>query len=305
MSIKPDLVIVAIVALIVIAAGMVAGSIALAQTTSPSGVMTNFGDYTPNLIGSEATPQAPVPIEDGAVTTTISRAGSTIDLDSLKLVNNQWGAPADEDLTCAVYHNQGKNFGWYWKRPEPKAKPGINGVLPIYPSLRIGGNPWEQSNSAYFPIRLNAIESSTFQVAYDYPAAPTGIFDLAYDMFFMDTDKSSPNPVIKAEVMIWLQGTIEQSPQTYQGDFSDGLNTYELYSYVMSSGRIYYAYIMKGQTHFKAQHTVDVKKLLDNLDLNPNWYIPGVELGSEVVNGSGKIEISQFSVKVNSLVIEQ
>ena len=178
-------------------------------------------------------------------------------------------------------------------------------MLPIYPSLRIGGNPWEQSNSAYFPIKVSEIQSATFQVAYDYPAAPTGAFDLAYDMFFMDTNKPSPNPEIKAEIMIWLQGTIGQPPQTYKEDFTDGHNTYELYSYVMSCGRLYYAFIMKGQPQFQAQHAVDVKKLLDNLDLDPNWYIPGVELGSEVVNGSGKIEISKFSVNVNGSVIEQ
>jgi hypothetical protein len=331
MSNKSKLVTAAIAALIVLAAGSVVGSIVLAQTSSPGVVSENILNNAAPVTQSETTSQAPVPFVDGlelisqapaadgddasvngvnggsneATTATVNKAGATIDLDSLKLVNNQWGAPADEKLTCAVYHNQSKNFGWYWNRQEPKTKPGIEGVLPIYPGLRIGGNPWEQSNSAYFPIRVSALESLTFQVTYNYPAVPTGAFDLAYDIFFTDTNKSRPDPEIKAEVMIWLQGTIEQPQATFKGDYTDRLNTYALFSHVMSSGRLYYAFVMKGQYQFQAQHTVDVKKLLGNLDLNPNWYIPGVELGSEVVNGSGKIEINQFSIKMNNSVIEQ
>jgi hypothetical protein len=328
---KSKLVLFAIVTLTVLVIGSVVGSIVLAQTSSPGGITVNNGNNAAQVAQSETTAQTPVSIVDGVdtfsnipaaygdqtrsqgfsgnmsetSTSTTARAGATIDLDSLKLVNNQWGASADENLTCAVYHNQSKNFGWSWNRQDPKTKPGIDGVLPIYPGLRIGGNPWEQSNSAYFPIRMSAVETLTFQVAYDYPAVPTGAFDLAYDMFFMDTNKSSPHPEIKAEVMIWLQGTIEQPQETYKGDYTDGRNTYELFSHVMSSGRLYYAFVMKGKPQFQARHTVDVKKLLDNLDLNPNWYIPGVEFGSEVVNGSGKIEINKFSLNVNNSVIEQ
>ena len=99
--------------------------------------------------------------------------------------------------------------------------------------------------------------------------------------------------------MIWLQGTIGQTPQTYKGDFTDGHYTYELYSNVRANGRLYNAFFMKGQPQFQAQHTVDAKRLLDNLHLDPNWYLLGVEFGNEIVDGSGQIEIIKFSVNLN------
>ena len=221
------------------------------------------------------------------------------------LNNNTWGAPPDEILTSGVYLNDDGTFGWYWNRQDPKTKADVNGILPIYPSLRIGGNPWEQSKLAHFPIQLNAIKSLSFVVDYVYPEAPKGTYDLAYDLFFLDTDKSSEHPEIKTEVMIWLQGTIAQNPQTYKGEFTDGYNTYGLYSYVMSDGRLYDAFIMKGPPVFQAQYTINVKALLDKLDLNPSWYLPGVELGNEVLNGSGKNAISKFAVDLNGSTIER
>jgi hypothetical protein len=236
---------------------------------------------------------------------TTDQAGHTINFDPLKLVNNEWGAPADENLTCAVYVDQGRKFGWHWNRQDPKTRPGIACLQPIYPSVRIGGNPWEQPTSAYFPVKVGEIKSLDFSVAYDYPEIPTGAFNLAYDLFLSETDQASQNPAIKAEVMIWMHGTIGQPSETYKGDFSDGQNTYELYSYVMSNGRLYNAFVMKGNPEFRTQHTVNVKRLLDNLDLDSKWYIPGIELGNEIVNGSGKIEISKFSVNMNGSVIER
>jgi hypothetical protein len=56
---------------------------------------------------------------------------------------------------------------------------------------------------------------------------------------------------------------------------------------------------MDGQPQFQAQHTADVKRLLANIAIDPNWYLLGVDLGSEIVAGTGKIEISQFNVNLN------
>jgi hypothetical protein len=236
---------------------------------------------------------------------TATHPGGTINLAPIKLVNNEWGAPPDEKLTCGVYSDQGKKFGWYWNRQDPKLKPGSPGLLPIYPSIRIGGNHRQQSDLAHFPIKVKDIKSLEFQVDYDYTEDPSGTYNLAYDWFLLNTDKSSPEAVRKAEIMIWLHATICPPPEAYKGDFSDGHNTYALYAYTMSDGRLYYAFIMKGKPEFQSRHKVDVKKLTDNLNLDPGWYIPGIELGSEIVNGSGKIEISRFSVNMNGTVIEK
>jgi hypothetical protein len=245
-------------------------------------------------------------VPDNPVTqsTNAGLPGETIKFNVLKLVNNQWGAPPDEKLTSGVYLDQGKKFGWYWDRPDPRLKPDGTILLPIYPSIRIGGNHREQSSLANFPIKMRDLRSLSFLVDYNYPQQPTGTYNFSYDMFLLDRDKSSSEAIRKAEIMIWLQHTFGQPPQYYKGDVSDGYHNYALYSYTMPDGRLYRAFIMKDDSRLQSQHYVDVKKLLDQLNLDPDWCLPGVELGNEIVNGSGKIEIDRFSVNLNGSVIE-
>lgn len=234
-----------------------------------------------------------------ALTASKNKAWAQISAGSRILTNNVWGAPPGEVVVSNVYTESGGSFGWTWNRQDPRAKPGSARAEPIYPNVRIGGTPWAASNSRYFPLKVGETTSLEFSVSYDYPMVPTGSFNLAYDVFFSGTNQPAAKPRIDAEVMIWVHGTAKQPPNTYKGDFSDGRNTYALYSWVMQNGRLYYSFIMKGDPQYKADHTVDAVKLIDNLKLDPTLYIHGVELGSEVCGGAGKIEITRLSVNVN------
>ncbi len=227
-----------------------------------------------------------------------SQASDHIYFDSKGLINNTWGAPSEEKLSSGIYLNKDKTFGWYWDRPDPLRKSGINCFQPIYPSIRTG-SPWESSRTTYFPVKVSEVKTLKFDVEYSYPVPPAGTYNLAYDMFLSGTNQASSDPRPKAEIMIWLHHTLQQPPEVYKGDFSDGINTYKLYSFTMPNGRLYYAFVMKEQTPLKAHHIVDAKKLMDNLGLDSNWYLHGVELGNEVVSGSGKIEISKLIVILN------
>jgi hypothetical protein len=178
-------------------------------------------------------------------------------------------------------------------------KPGINVYQPIYPNIRTGGCPWELSRTPLFPIKFSDIKTLTFDAEYKYPESPTGTYNLAYDMFLSDTTQVSPDPRPKVEIMIWLHHTLQQPREVYKGDFTDNINNYELYSFTMPNGRLYYAFLMKNQTPLQAHHTVDARKLMDYLGLDSNWYLHGVELGNEIVNGSGKIEIDKIEISLN------
>jgi hypothetical protein len=227
------------------------------------------------------------------------KASAKIDFGSRKLMNNLWGAPPGEELISTIYLNQDNSFGIAWDRQSPKKGDTARAILPIYPSVRVGGSPWETSNCQDFPTKLGDIHSLTLDVDYSYPTVPSGSFDFAYDVFLSDTNKPSASPHPEAEVMIWIQGTAKQPASAYKGDFQDGPNTYSLYSWTMPSGRQYFSFLLKGAAIYQGSHTVDAKGLLDKLSLDPNWYVTGIELGNEVYNGSGKIEISRLSVNLN------
>ncbi len=218
---------------------------------------------------------------------------------SYKLINNTWGANLEENLTSGIYINPDKSFGWFWKRDAPRPRAGEDNIKPLYPSVRIGGCPWEANPHDVFPVRLDAVKTLKFDLEYDYPEQPQGSYNLAYDFFLTDTNQVSANPKPKAEVMIWLQATFPQPTDAYRGDVSDGINNYTFHSWTMADGRLYYSFTLKEQTGLQGLNTVNVDRLIANLGLNQSWYIHGIELGNEIVQGSGKIEIKKLDVFVN------
>jgi hypothetical protein len=218
-----------------------------------------------------------------------------------KLVNNTWGAGPGENLTSGIFRDTGRSFGWYWERNNPVPCAGETKSKPIYPSVRIGGSPWEASTTASFPVRLGDLK--TLNLDYTYLAAPTGTFNLAYDIFLSDTNVPDANPKPQAEVMIWLQNTMLQPASSYKGEFSDGNNTFKLYSWVMSNGREYYSFVLQDQNGPSRHSSVNALQLLGNLGLDPGWYLHGIELGNEVISGSGKIAITRLAITVNGVTL--
>jgi hypothetical protein len=222
-----------------------------------------------------------------------------IDFNSSQLINDCWGIGTGETLRSGIFYNSAEDFGWYWNRDNPKLKTGFDTVQPIYPDVRIGGNPPQNSKSPYFPIALGSLNSLQLGTTYNYQSRPTGTFDLAYDMFFSDSDQAQSMRQIKAEVMVWLMATAKQPPETYKGNFSDGYHNYQLYSWTRKDGRRYSAFVMIGEPQFQTHVTVDARKLIDQLGINSNWYLYGVALGNEVWDGSGRIQIREFSLNLN------
>jgi hypothetical protein len=279
-----------------------AGVILVVPLTIATLLFGSCGDghhYSLKMVSPLAADADNPPVLTPVITVTRSEPWDKIEFGQLTLSNNIWGAPEDERLTSRIYTDQDRSFGWQWERNEAKPRPGENLTKPIYPSVRIGGSPWEPSMTQYFPVKLRDIKSFKFELAYNYPVAPTGIFNLAYDMFLTDTPQPCSDPVRKAEVMIWLQHTFPQPPEAYRGDVTDGINTYEYYSMPLSNWQ-YYSFVIKEQPPSNPHFVIDAKRLLDHLGLDRDWYIPGVELGNEVVSGSGKIEISKFKLNLNN-----
>jgi len=290
--------------------------LSVACVSNPDSIKTSNPTKSPDKVSTPTSIESLIPAvssspgissRDLSPTTTVSPtrmnsptpARNTIFFGSRTLTNNIWGAPQDEILDSGVFLNPDNSFGWYWSRENPRLKADNNLVQPIFPNVRIGGNMTIESNSRFFSALTSEITSLKFEVSYKYLVAPTGAYNLAYELLFSDTNRPNANPIPKAEVMIWIHATFTQPPSTYQGDFTDGNNNYHLYSWIRSDGRLYASFIQESLPQLQADHTVDVKSLLGNLTIDSSWYLLGVEFGSEVVNGSGKIEIDKLSVNLN------
>ncbi len=222
-----------------------------------------------------------------------------VDFGSWTLTNDTWGALPEEALSSGVFMNDDKTFGWYWDRANPLKKPGETYVKPIFPNARIGGTHLIESTTKTFPIKLKDIKSMTFDVAYDYLTKPTGSYNLAYEMFFTNTDRPDPNLVPRVEVMIWLEHTFPQPPNTLKGTYSDSGNSYDLNSWTMADGRDYYSFSIQKLPPLPVQHRADASNIFNQLSLDQNLYLMGIQFGNEVVEGSGRIKISQLKITLN------
>jgi hypothetical protein len=224
---------------------------------------------------------------------------NTLTFGSRMIINNRWGAPPEEKLTCGIFLNPDESFGWYWNRPDPVQKPGMTIFQPLYPNVKIGSDVGEKPVNKNLPVQVKSIQQFQFNVTCTYPTSPTETYNLAYQMYFADTDKPAPGTQANLEAMIWIQQTFGQPPSAYKGEFSDGHNNYKLYSYTQFNGMPYSAFLIQDQPVFQPQYTVDAKKLLDVLEINPDWYLFSIHFGSEIVKGAGKIEISRYVIILN------
>lgn len=239
------------------------------------------------------------PVYSGANETGTLEYAHTINDGELMLVNNVWGITAQEKnnntLQSYIYTRANGDFGWEWSRPDPS---GI--VYPIYPEVVVGSTVGStDSTTKIFPIRYGDINTWTSDVEFQYTKIPTGRYNFAYDIYLVNGSNN-----VKFNFMIWISGHIDDAE--YVQDISDGINKYGYYRRKAEGDTNYpwHAFILdqQGGTKFK----VDIKKLLDQIPdkINKNWYVKGIELGNEIYNGSGKIEINKYITSLNGQVID-
>lgn len=231
-----------------------------------------------------------------------------IDFGSRRLSTNLWGTPSEEDISLndnCVFKYPGY-FGWSWSRKNPIAFQGENNTAPIYPSVGTGTDPWGgYSTSKYLPVRIMNISLFTLDVSYYYAAlpSPSDSVNLAYDIWITDTDKPNPETP-RNEVMIWLNRLNVPMPEDKRlEDVSDGYNTYRQYAWENYTSFILNAAPSSGTKYHKA----NPKRLIDYLvakgNLNKALWISKIDLGNEVWDSSGKIEIINYNIKINNILI--
>lgn len=235
--------------------------------------------------------------------------GQFIEFGSRRLVTNLWGAPAEENISPSencVFRDYDGIFGWTWNRTVPVAFPGENITTPIYPSVGTGTDPWgAYSTSKYLPVRIMNISSFTLEVSYQYSTlpAPSDSTNLAYDIWITDTDRPDRHTP-KKEFMIWLNRLNVPMPENKRlEDVSDGYATYRQYAIGNYTAFILDAPPRSGIIYQK----VNPKKLIDYLvakgDLSGDLWISKIDLGSEVWQSQGKIDIIKLNIKINNMNI--
>ncbi len=206
-------------------------------------------------------------------------------------------------------------FGWqwYWNNTNDYT------VL-AYPEVFCGWSPFgPMGTNGHTPGYPYIIGGHGFQSTFDITMATSPVngkntWDLAYDIWVLN---SACNPTnfgrsdIKAEIMVWLDSRNSLLP-LWLGQPNDTLIangcTFDYYYYPNQADgngpggtHIYAAFSSQTPIYFSTNFnlTIFITYLVNHGIITSNDYIATVELGTEVVIGSGQTVIKNYSVIVN------
>lgn len=236
--------------------------------------------------------------------------GAVQDVAVGSLVNNMFNAASAGSTAyrqCLQVRSVGSalEYGWTWEWPT------ADGIY-AYPELLVGSTPWSQElhNDTRFPRLVGATKS--LRLNYEFLTTSTGKQAAAADFWFTATNLlpgSAEAVPVKAEMLIWTNvsaGIVNASDvavdvveidgkrwtvylQTGQGDASNpDAERWTLISYVAIDN--------------SASANYDAAKFFQDAIgrgvIASTDYLSGVEIGHEIISGSGSAWLRNFSIVV-------
>ena len=221
--------------------------------------------------------------------------------------NNVWGQGAisrEDRLQCLLKRVvDGKaQYGWRWQWPRG------SGEVKAYPEVIYGYKPWFTfSTTPDLPRRISAIDELT--VAYDIEMQARGRYNLAFDIWVTSSDRPTPSDITH-EIMIWV-GERTRAWEPYPGKrvkrVTIGDAAYDLYvkpdaEWLTEHGAPNVVYIAFNARAARLSGDIDLKEFLDYLTDNGHLpaegYVASVELGNEVMHGTGELWLKSYDISV-------
>lgn len=236
---------------------------------------------------------------------------ATKTLDNGALYNNVWNKSAAGSFKwrqCLEKSLDGKMHGWSWTWPE-------NGIFIYgYPQIKTGISPWapESKINPAFPLKIAGARSVV--VTHELEVSGNTQHNIATTMWLTNTAAigTVQNPsVITAEVMIWTYSSpkhMNPAGRHVDNFISDGI-TWEVWTERNWGGgaasgpkenKWSNLTFRAKQSSFKAKY--DALKFarygIEKGILDPGSYIADVEVGMEIMSGSGLTWVREFKVDV-------
>ena len=184
-----------------------------------------------------------------------------------------------------LFHN-----GWVWTWED------VGYDVQAFPSAAIGRSPWaSHSTDPRFPVKIGDLQQ--LDVMADVVTEATGEFNTVLDIWLIDKAPADAQG-IQAELMVWLFRGALNPAGTSRGTRVVKGASYELFV-GETDGEIYAAFVPKEAVRTGLVDVLAfVQQLLDEGLVSPAWYISVVEVGNEVVSGSGATIVNGYAVDV-------
>lgn len=268
-------------------------------TTTPSAP-------APRPLAAKAAPAAAAPArQEPGVTSECSNYASTT-RGPFQYQNNMWaeGKAQGPFEQCVVSRQIGgkTQLGWTWNWP---------GYEPLgfgYPEIIFGWKPWStQSTAPVLPLQIAKVRALT--VRYAVVTERTGKVALSLSIFVTASGESSTaNPLsIVDELVLWLDYPEGATPVgTRAAVFEVAGTSYELWHTPnhgdRGDGSGWDLFYLKGPNH-QLQGTIQLQPLLEWLQkqhlIQGDRFVASVELGNELMAGSGTTWVHDFDVLVS------
>lgn len=226
------------------------------------------------------------------------------------LYNNVWNKHAAQKLSwsqCLEKNPSNGLYGWSWAWPANK-----NNVIYAYPQIKLGTSPWDPTLNLYseFPLENSLINSLVIEHELDVQG--NGEHNVATSLWITNTTEigNTPNPsAILAELMIWSYATPNHmNPAgTHTDSFEIGGQTWEVWvdkNWSDASGAnnnkwVYITFRAKNKSLRAKFDVIDFTNYAVEHQILPDvFYIADIELGTEIMSGSGLLWIKQFNVTI-------
>ena len=227
---------------------------------------------------------------------------------SFLYVNNVWNQGTikrENRLQCLLKRvvDGKEQHGWRWRWPRG------SGEVKAYPEVIYGHKPWlSTSTTGALPRRISAIKE--FTVAYDVRMHAHGRYNLAFDIWVTNNDRPTP-AAITHEIMIWV-GDRTDAWEPYPGKWVKsvmvGGAAYDLYvkshaEWLTEHGAPNVVYIAFNARTARLSGGIDIREFLDylteNAHLSAEGFVASVELGNEVMHGTGELWLKTYEISVN------
>lgn len=217
-----------------------------------------------------------------------------------RLFNNVWNKGATSGRyrqKVFLKEENGKSvFGWIWKWRE-------SDTVVSYPEILAGHSPWQGEiipNSG-FPFQVG-----TKRLVADYAVTinATGSYNLAFEFWTVSSLPPSKS-TITHEVMIWIAGERLGAAGAMVGKATIDGNTYSVFykkDHGDASGAntntwsIISLLAEKPILHGPLDISQIIDYLLKNQLLDPKVYVSSLELGNEVMRGSGTTVVRNYAI---------
>ena len=240
------------------------------------------------------------PIDDNneialSADTVICEDWGIIETGDFIIENNVWNKGNTTNYSQCIFLNDSNGtvqFGWEWTWPNQTET-----VVKSYPEVIFGSKPWNTSSTtAELPIKIADIQS--LSISLDAEMEATGSYNLAFDIWITETDEQSEE-VITKEIMIWLESK-ELSPagEIIETVLIDSVS-YDLYHYSFPDWEYLAFHSQQNISSVSIQLHKFLESLIDLDLLAETEYMTSIELGNEIVDGTGRTIINQFAITIN------